>query len=77
MGPQILKESQIPTSASDVFAIVQQLASQLHESRMREVVDAVKDLDLKDSQLMVNLLSTVRCEPSSLGAYSVFFLKGS
>jgi hypothetical protein len=60
MPPQIVEEAQKPASPSDIFAIIQQLTSQLNESRMKEVLDAVKDLDVKDSQLMVDLLGTVR-----------------
>jgi hypothetical protein len=66
MPPQTVEEDQKPASASDIFAIVQQLTSKLHGSRMKEVVGAAKDLDVKDSQLMVDLLGTVRPDISSL-----------
>jgi hypothetical protein len=52
--------AQKPASASDAFAIVQQLTSHLHPSRMKEAVETTRDFDLKDSQLMVDLLHTVR-----------------
>jgi hypothetical protein len=66
MPPQTPKKAQHQASASDVFAIVQHLTSQLHESRMKEVVEAAKIFDLEDSQLIVDLLGTVRHGISSI-----------
>jgi hypothetical protein len=60
MPPRTPEKAQQPASASDVFALVQHLTSQLHESRMKEIVEVAKDFDLKDSQLIVDLLGTVR-----------------
>jgi hypothetical protein len=67
MPSQPVDEAQKLASASDIFAIVQQLTSQLHESRMKEVVEAAKNFDVKDSQLMVDLLGTVCPDILSLG----------
>jgi hypothetical protein len=46
MPPQTLDNVKKPESASDAFAIAQQLTSQYPESRMKAVVDATKDFDI-------------------------------
>jgi hypothetical protein len=64
MDPQISKpdartSAHTTISSSEIFAIVQQLSSQIDESRMEQVITAVKDLRTEDIQLIVDLLGLV------------------
>jgi hypothetical protein len=53
-------------SSSEIFAIVQQLLSQINENRISQMLDAVKGLTIEDSQMIVDLLSRVYFCPPSL-----------
>jgi hypothetical protein len=64
MDPQILKldvrtSAHSLISSSEIFAIVQQLSSQINESCMPQVVSTVRDLGTEENQLIVDLLGVV------------------
>jgi hypothetical protein len=57
------------TNSSEVFAIVQQISSQINKDRIQEVADKAKGLDVQDNQLVVDLLGIVRPYPSPSEAF--------
>jgi hypothetical protein len=52
-------------SSSEVFAIVQQISSQVDKDRIPKVIEAANGLNAEDNQLLVDLLGMVRSEHSS------------
>jgi hypothetical protein len=71
-----MTSTQNQTNTSEVFAIVQQLSSQINKDRIPEVVEKAKDLDRKDGQLVVDLLGMVRSDSSPIEAHSTEFCSG-
>jgi hypothetical protein len=65
MASQVLNQKakddvQPSPSSSEIFAIVQQISSQVDKDRMPKFDDAVKGLNADDNQLLVDLLGMVR-----------------
>jgi hypothetical protein len=64
------------TNSSEVFAIVQQISSQINKDHIQEVADNAKDLDVEDNQVVVDLLGMVRPYPSPSEAFQrVLFVR--
>jgi hypothetical protein len=61
--------TQNQTNSSEVFAIVQQISSKINKDHIQEVANKAKGLDVKDNQLVVDLLGMVRPYPSSSEAF--------
>jgi hypothetical protein len=55
-----MTSTQNRTNVSEVFAIVQQISSQIDRDHIQEIVNKAKDLDVEDNQLVVDLLGIVR-----------------
>jgi hypothetical protein len=67
MAAQISKQEtqdpvRSPPGSSEVFAIVQQMSSQVDKDRIPKVIEAAKSLKTEDSQLLVDLLGMVHSE---------------
>jgi hypothetical protein len=55
-----MTSTQSRTNASlEVFAIVQQISSQINKDCTQEVTEKAKNLDVEDNQLVVDLLGIV------------------
>lgn len=65
-GQDTAASAQSQSNSSEIFALVQQISSQVNEDRIQEIVDKVRDVEIEDHQLMVDLLGMVHSYHSSL-----------
>jgi hypothetical protein len=61
-----MTSTQNRTNTSEVFAIAQQISSQINKDRIQEAADKAKALDVEDNQLVVDILGTVCSYPSPI-----------
>jgi hypothetical protein len=65
-----MTSNQNRTNTSQIFAIVQQISSHINKDRMQEIVDKTKNLDVKQNQLIVDLLAMVYSYPALMQTFS-------